>query len=117
MRPAQLLPRLPGVEGHVGELHAALQQPLHVLREAGLLHADGRETCWGGGGGGRLVAEVTDWVFIAHFRPRQRRHASLKKNWGGFRWKYCTVVTLRKRVDGGEEQLWQIGEVLIGWLL
>lgn len=70
VRPAQLLPRLPGVEGHVGELHAALQKPLHVLREAGLLHADGRETRWGGRGGGRLDEVITGHhqSFIAHFR-------------------------------------------------
>lgn len=49
VRPAQLLPRFPGVEGHVGKLHATLQQPLHVLREAGLLHADGWKTGWGFG--------------------------------------------------------------------
>lgn len=45
VRPAQLLPRLPSVKSHICELHAALQQPLHVLGEAGLFHSDGGETC------------------------------------------------------------------------
>lgn len=43
VRPPQLFPRVPGIESHIGELHATLQQPLHVLGEAGLLYSDGGE--------------------------------------------------------------------------
>lgn len=42
--PPQLFPRIPSVKCHIGELHATLQQPLHVLGEAGLLYADRRKT-------------------------------------------------------------------------
>lgn len=45
VRPPQLFPRVPSVESHIGELHATLQQPLHVLGEAGLLYSDRWETC------------------------------------------------------------------------
>lgn len=44
VRPPQLLPGLAGVKSHICKLHATLQQPLHVLGEAGLFHSDGRET-------------------------------------------------------------------------
>lgn len=44
MRPPQLFSRVPGIESHIGELHATLQQPLHVLGEAGLLYPDWGES-------------------------------------------------------------------------
>lgn len=63
VRPPQLFPRVPGVESHIGELHATLQQPLHVLREAGLLYPDRGKTSWTGGErgcrrGGKLIERI-----------------------------------------------------------
>lgn len=50
VRPPEFLPRVAGVKSHIGELHTTLQQPLHVLGEARLLHSNRRKTSWTEGG-------------------------------------------------------------------